>query len=313
DKIRENRIEPVINKIREVVEKEIDENPDEYLNYTPCYRCAVPIPPAAKMAAACTLKGIPRNRTQCALKSEIIFYNDFKRKVDYTKNEDVLKLTEIAQKELDELRKRVLEENISPEEKDTITPEEIENRRQNIKLAFGSDFSPEDMENIIGNKIPAVQTVSSIIASMESQEALKLIFSMQGVNVGTIMSPAYINYNGVYGQFDAIPMGKRLDCVACGDIEGVENLSLVVPKEGTFQTLFDLIEQQGFKLDPEKWSISDSMTKVFIYLPGNPNSPKISDQTKEKISSGSFVKFATAPSNAVNDIYIFNVQIINED
>jgi hypothetical protein len=39
-------------------------------------------------------------------------------------------------------------------------------------MTFGPLFQPEDMENIIGNKIPAVQTVSSIISSLESQEAL---------------------------------------------------------------------------------------------------------------------------------------------
>ena len=85
------------------------------------------------------------------------------------------------------------------------------------------------MENIIGNKIPAVQTVSSIIASLESQEALKLIFLMHGIKVGEIMNPSYINYNGVYGQFDQVPINRRKKCVACGESEGIENLSIIIP------------------------------------------------------------------------------------
>jgi len=76
ENIKTSRIQPVIDTIRLEIEKEVDEHPEKYLNFTPCYRCAVPVPPAAgKMAAACTLKGIPRDRNQCALKSEVIYFN----------------------------------------------------------------------------------------------------------------------------------------------------------------------------------------------------------------------------------------------
>ncbi|MHA1820540.1 MAG: ThiF family adenylyltransferase [Promethearchaeota archaeon] len=314
EKIRESRIEPVINKVREEVEKEVDEHPEKYFNFTPCYRCVVPIPPAKKAAAACTLKGIPRNREQCALRADVLFYNKYNRKVDFTNMDDVLKLTEIAQQELENLRKRVLEENISPEERDTITPEEIEERKRNIIATFGPDFSPEDMENIIENKIPAVQSVSSIISSIESQEALKLIFLMHGVKVGEIMDPPYINYNGTYGQFDPVPISRRPDCVACGKVEGIENLSILIRKDTSFANLFALIEQEGYKLDPDKWAISNPLTKAFIYLPNNPHSPTLIDNCIENgLKPGAFYKFTTAPQNAVNGIHTLNVQVLSMD
>jgi len=309
--IREKRINSVIENIRKDVEKEINENYDQYFNFTPCYRCAVPVPPpSGKMAAACTLKGIPRNRPQCALKSEVIFYNKYDREVNYSKMEDVKELAVIANSELKSLWKRVLEENISDDEKNSITKDELIERGRNIETVFGPLFSPEDMENIIGYKIPAVQTVSSIIASLESQEALKLIFLMHGIKVGDIMNPSYINYNGVYGQFDQIPINRRKQCVACGESEGIENLSIIIPKNSTFQQLFDLIASQGYKLEPEKWSITNSLTKNFIYLPSSPKSSGLLDHVYEKgIESGNFYKFAAAPSNAIDGIHIFNILI----
>lgn len=314
EQIRSIKIEPVLERLKIESAKELDEHPEKYLNFTPCYRCAVPVPPALKSVAACTLKGIPRNREQCAYKSEVIFYNKYNRKVEYSNNEDVLELTKIANDELKSLWKRVLEENISPEEKDTITTEEIIERGKNIEMTFGPLFQPEDMENIIGNKIPAVQTVSSVISSLESQEALKLIFAMKGNRVGDIMNPPYLNYNGVFGQFDTVPLARREDCVACGKIEGMDNISVLLPKEATFQILFNLIEKEGYAIDPQKWSISNSMTMTFIYLPNNPKSPGLNDKCAEKgIETNTFYKIATAPANAVKGIYTLNVQIVFQE
>jgi hypothetical protein len=55
------------------------------------------------------------------------------------------------------------------------------------------------------------------------------------------MNPPYINYNGVFGQFDTVPLARREDCVACGKIEGMDNISVLLPKDATFQVLFNLI------------------------------------------------------------------------
>jgi len=308
--IKETKIKPILDKIKKEIENEIESNPNKYLNFTPCYRCVVPVPPAQKTTAACTLKGIPLNREQCALRSEVIFYNKYNRKVDFKNQSDVLELTKIANEELKKLWTRVLEENISPEERETITKEEIIERGKQIEKIFGPLFEPEDMENIIENKIPAVQTVSSIIASIQSQEALKLIFQMKGIKIGETINPPYINYNGVYGQFDSVPISRREDCVACGKVQGVENLSIILPKDADFQTLFDVIGKEGYKLDPTKWSISNPITKNFIYLHGNPNSPKLNDKCVEKgIEENVFYKFTTSPKNAIKGIYEINVQI----
>ena len=199
EKIRVKKMEPVIKRIREKIEAEFDEKyATEVLNQTPCYRCLVPVPPADdKLVAACTLKGLPRNRNHCVIKAEVDFDSKYGHKPDMNKDDEVLKLKEIAQEELRKLRERVFNENVPPEKIETLSSEEIQEWRDNIKETFGSDFKFEEMENILGNKIAAIQTVSSIISSIQSQEALKLLFRVNGRNIGPPMNPPYINYNGV--------------------------------------------------------------------------------------------------------------------
>ena len=133
--------------------------------------------------------------------------------------------------------------------------------RENIKNTFGDDYKFEEMENILGNKIAAIQTVSSIISSIESQEALKLLFRVKGRNIGPPMDPPYVNYNGVYGQFDALPISKREDCLACGNIEGEENVQIVVPFDADVAYIFKAMEISEHPLDPEIWLITNPINK----------------------------------------------------
>ncbi|GAH27342.1 unnamed protein product, partial [marine sediment metagenome] len=224
-------IEPVVEKVRQQVENEFDEKySEDYLDQTACYRCLVPIPPPDdKLIAACTLKGIPRNRNHCVLKAELNFEKKYGRMPDLDNDEDIYKLMELAQEELELLQERVFKENVSDEQFSTLSEEEIQKWRINIRDTFGPNYVFEDMENILGNKIAAVQTVSSIIASIQSQEALKLIFRAKGRDIGPPMDPPYVNYSGIYGIFEQVPVFKREDCIDCGDIEGEENVSIVVP------------------------------------------------------------------------------------
>ncbi|MFX0186716.1 MAG: ThiF family adenylyltransferase [Candidatus Hodarchaeota archaeon] len=283
EKIRLEQIEPIKAKIREKIEAEFDEKygPD-ILNLTPCYRCLVPVPPADdKLVAACTLKGLPRNRNHCVIKAEVEFEKKYNHKPDLNNDDDVLKLKEIAQDELEKLRERVFNENVSAEKMATLTPEEIQEWKNNIKETFGTNYKFEEMENILGNKIAAIQTVSSIISSIESQEALKLLFRAKGRNIGPPMDPPYINYNGVYGQFDPLDIIKREDCLACGKIEGEENLQIVVPFDADIGYIFEAMEISGHKLETELWMITNPMSKEIYW---NPYIPSMKDP-KVKLTS----------------------------
>ena len=313
ENIKEEKITPLIQKLRKEIELVFDwKHAPELLDQTPCYRCLVPIPPADdKLVAACTLKGLPRNRNHCVIKAEVNFEKEFGHIPDLNDNIEVLKLKEIAQQELNELRERVFNENVPPEERESLTQEEIEEWKNNIKETFGSDYNFEEMENILGNKIAAIQTVSSIISSIESQEALKLLFRVKGRNIGPPMDPPYVNYNGVYGQFDHLNIIKSDDCLACGKIEGEENVQIVVPFDADVGYIFEAMEISEHKLDPELWMITNPMTKEIYW---NPYMPSLKDPniklTALKIKSNDIVTFTPLGKALIeSEIKKYNVVI----
>ena len=127
EEIREKIINPIKAKIRQKVEREFDEKyAKDVLDLTPCYRCLVPVPPADdKLVAACTLKGLPRNRNHCVIKAEVDFEKKFGHKPDLNDDEEVLQLKILAQDQLEQLRERVFNENVSEEKKAEMNPEEI--------------------------------------------------------------------------------------------------------------------------------------------------------------------------------------------
>ncbi len=313
ERIKEKDINPVIRKIRKEIEMVFDwKYAPEVLDQTPCYRCLVPIPPADdKLVAACTLKGLPRNRNHCVIKAEVEFEKEYGHKPDLNLNDEVLKLKEIAQIELEKLRERVFNENIAEGERESLTEKEIEDWKTNINETFGPDYKFEEMENILGNKIAAIQTVSSIISSIESQEALKLLFRVKGRNIGDPMEPPYVNYNGIYGQFDHLHVLKRDDCLACGKIEGEENVQLVVPFDADVGYIFKAMEISAHKLDPELWMITNPMTKEIYW---NPYMPSLKDPdiklTSLKIKSNDIVTLSPlGKALAESEIKKYNVVI----
>ena len=295
EQINELMIEPVEVKIRQEIEKIFDEKyAPELLDQTPCYRCLVPIPPADdKLVAACTLKGLPRNRNHCVIKAEVDFEKQFGHKPDLEKDDDVLKLKTLAQEELKKLRERVFNENVTEEKLAEMSEIDIQELKKNINETFGPDYKFEEMENILGNKIAAIQTVSSIISSIESQEALKLLFRVKGRNIGPPMDPPYVNYNGVYGQFDALDIIKRDDCLACGEITGEENIQIVVPFDANLNYIFEAMEISGHQLEPDLWMIINPMNKEIYWDPNSTNpifkAPNVKLRSELKLRSNDLV------------------------
>ncbi|MFX0074373.1 MAG: ThiF family adenylyltransferase [Candidatus Hermodarchaeota archaeon] len=269
ERLRIEKLEPFRKLVRKQVEEEFDRKfAKDLLDITPCYRCLVPIPPADdKLVAACTLKGLPRNRNHCVIKAEVYFEKEYGFKPDMNVDDDVLKLMSLAQKELEDLRVRVFNENVSEEKLETLSTEEIQEWKDNIKGTFGPDYQFEEMENILGNKIAAIQSVSSIISSIQSQEALKLLFRLHGRNIGPPMDPPYVNYNGVYGQFDHLDITKRDDCLACGSIEGEENVQIVVPFDADIGYIFKAMRITGHELEPILWMITNPVNKEMLWNP----------------------------------------------
>jgi ubiquitin-activating enzyme E1 C len=312
EKIKAEKIHPVKQKIKEEVERIFDEKyAPELLNQTPCYRCMVPVPPPDdKLVAACTLKGLPRNRNHCVIKAEVEFEKQFGHRPDLTKDEEVLKLQDLAQKELEALRERIFNENVPPEKKEILTENEIKEWKDNIKETFGPDYKFEEMENILGNKVAAIQTVSSIISSIESQEALKLLFRVKGHNIGPPMEPPYLNYNGVFGQFDMLSISKREDCLACGKIIGEENVKIVVPFDADVAYIFEALKISGYNLDSENWVIINPTNKMVIWDPTKLRfkEPDLKLRTELKLNSNDILALTPLGKAKINsEIKKYNV------
>ncbi|MHA1886884.1 MAG: ThiF family adenylyltransferase [Promethearchaeota archaeon] len=268
ESLEKKYITPVRQQIREKIENHFDEYESKYMHHTPCYRCVVPVPPPLRnQVAACTLKGIPRTREHCAIKGEVHFIKKYDRKPDYNNPQDMQETLIYAQKELENLRQRVLDESIPPEMKNTITKESLQEIKQNILTTFGEDFALEDMENILGNKIPAIQSVSSIISSIQSQEILKILFLMNDHSIGNIMNPPYINYNGVFGLFEPVEISRLEDCVACGSKQGQENITVVVSSDATVLDLFKAVRDYFPTVNRKSFIITNPLTKQFVYNP----------------------------------------------
>ncbi|TXT55539.1 MAG: putative E1-like ubiquitin activating protein [Promethearchaeota archaeon] len=314
NQLKEQKIDPVKDKIRQEVEDVFDEKyaPD-IMDQTACYRCLVPIPPPDdKLVAACTLKGLPRNRNHCVIKAEVNFEKEYGHKPDLTNDKEVMQLKELAQEELKQLRERVFNENVPPEKLKELNEEEIKEWKENIKKTFGPNFKFEEMENILGNKIPAIQTVSSIISSIESQEALKLLFRVRGKNIGPPMNPPYLNYNGVYGQFDQLAVSKRDDCIACGDIEGEENVQIVVPFDADVKYIFKAMKISGFDLDPENWIITHQTSKMILWDPTKPRlkDPDIKLKSELELKSNDIISLTPLGKAKINsEIKKYNIVV----
>lgn len=218
---------------------------------TPCLRCLMPVPPAdEKLIAACTPKGIPKKREHCVLRAEYFFSKEYNRSPNLKDPEDVKILVKMANKDAENWN-------------------------------YAPSFIEEDMENILKNKMPAIQTVNAVISSIQSHEVLKILHLLKGKNIGLPMTPAYLNYNGVYGLIEYIEIGKWDDCPACG--EGQEIRQLLVDPNGIIGDIFGGLKKAGLDLNPQMWSITREISKKIIY---NPYIPKFNDLSRKISDAG---------------------------
>ncbi|MBD3226719.1 MAG: hypothetical protein GF329_00900 [Candidatus Lokiarchaeota archaeon] len=242
----------------------------EGLKSTPCLKCMMPIPPAdEKLIAACTPKGIPKKREHCVLKAEYEFGNEFNRRPDFKKDEDVKWL--------------VNQSNVIAK-----------------KFEFKPNFEFDDMENILKNKMPAIQTINAIISSVQSHEVLKILFKLKGRDIGEILNPPYINYNGVYGLFQPIDVGKDPNCLHCGEGK-TQTIEVMIDRNEQIISLFGLISSSVSECNPDSCLISVDMTKKTIW---NPFVERLKQPHKKLkdfgIQNGEILVFTSAGTDPIN-------------
>lgn len=92
-------------------------------------------------------------------------------------------------------------------------------------------------EDILSGKVPTAPTISSVVAGLQTQEALKLIHSMP-VEAGAAMV-----FNGVANQFYKTAYQRDTDCLSHDTYP--EAIELPLSAANTAKDLFAAIRQQG--------------------------------------------------------------------
>ncbi len=138
---------------------------------------------------ACTLVGRPRRPGHCILKGQLNFEKEHGRPANILKSDEVEEITTYANKLLMEY---------FPEAK---------------------PFSADQVIQIIDNHEPTVITINSVIASLQSQETIKILHHLHTppnkTKLGTLQLN-YLIYNGLTGKFYEIKKPMNPDCPICG-------------------------------------------------------------------------------------------------
>jgi ubiquitin-activating enzyme E1 C len=184
---------------------------------TPCLRCFFPIPPAdEKVYVACSIPGQPRSKEQCILKAEDEFVKDQGVHKEYSQ-EDLKTIAEIAH--------RLSVESPHTEEK---------------------EFPPEEVVNVIENKMPSILTVNAVISGIVSHEVLKILHKQKDHNIGEIMFPSYLEYSSEYGIFTPMEIAKDENCPVCGKRK--KKIRLGIKKDSKFKDLISGLSKKGIDL-----------------------------------------------------------------
>ncbi len=233
---------------------------------TPCLRCFFPIPPAdEKVWVACSIPGQPRSREQCILKAEDEFVKEHGIHKEYS-DAELENIATIAHK-------------LSKE-----SPHTDEER-----------FIPEEVENIIKNKIPSILTVNAVISGIVSHESLKIIHKLKGHDIGEIMSPPYLEYSSAFGIFTPVELTKDENCPICGKKR--VKLRLKMRKESTLSDMLSALRKEGVDL-PERALITKVIDGSVILVPNQ----SIQDKKLSSLSIQNHdILRATYTSNTKND------------
>jgi ubiquitin-activating enzyme E1 C len=209
---------------------------------TACLKCFFPVPPAdEKVYVACSLPGEPRSREQCILKAEDSFVKEHGVHKTYSRD-DLISIAEIA---------------TDLSHKSPHTEKE--------------EFIPEEVENIIANKIPSILTVNAVISGIVSHEVLKILHRLKNKNIGEIMFPPYLEYSSAYGIFTPIEIARDENCSVCR--KDRVSLRLELNQDSTIDHMLLALSDMGHKL-PETALVTRVIDARLVMAPGQDISGK---------------------------------------
>ena len=184
---------------------------------------------------ACTIVGKPRKPIHCVLKAQLEFQEKYGRDPDI-----------LNKKEIEEIRTSA-----------------------NLLLTeyFPDDepFTIDTIVQLIDIHEPTVITINCVMASIQSQEAVKIlhhIHSPEHQRLGTLQSK-YIIYNGLTGKFYELEKPPNPKCEMCSENNKIPLFKLNVNPRVPLKIIINkLVEKKNFQLDPE---FSPSVFRIDTY------------------------------------------------
>ena len=154
-----------------------------------CLECDPLTERAQDQLGACTLVGKPRRPAHCILKGQLHFEQKHGRPANILHSNEVQEVVSYANK--------LLREHFPQEE----------------------SFSVNQVIQIIDNHEPTVITINCVMASLQSQEAVKILHHLHTpsseIKLGSIQLN-YLIYNGLTGKFYEIEKPRNPKCEMCG-------------------------------------------------------------------------------------------------
>jgi molybdopterin/thiamine biosynthesis adenylyltransferase len=183
-----------------------------------CYECYPTSSTESDEMAACTVVGIPRKRIHCLFKATMAFEEKFGREANAQSIEDVLFIQ-------------------------TYTNEMAE------KYGFKPLFKQKEIIDVIDHHEPGIITINAVIASLQSQETLKILFNLRGNTAIGKATQQYIIYNGMTARFYYIDKPRNPECAQCGD--HVLRETFYLRKNQPLSVIISALQMKGYTQDEE--------------------------------------------------------------
>ncbi|MHA2251018.1 MAG: ThiF family adenylyltransferase [Candidatus Kariarchaeaceae archaeon] len=191
-------------------------------SYTPgknaCLNCDPMREREQEDLAACTLVGIPRRRNHCLLKGQLYFESKYERLPDASKKNEVIMVLDYA---------------------NNLVGEHFPNENA---------FKIDDVVKLIDHHDPAIITVNAIVASLQSQDVLRILHHLKNIKLGELPLK-YTIYNGLTSSFYQFDKVKNDSCDTCSK-EAPPVKIITVRKSMTLDMLLHLLKSKGFTYDP---------------------------------------------------------------
>jgi hypothetical protein len=169
--------------------------------------------------AACTLVGRPRKKSHALLKGQLAFEEKNGRLPTADEKSEVQFVLDYANKLVEEY------------------------------FSYETPFTLDDAVKAIDHHEPAIITINAVVASLQSQDALRILHHLKGTELGKLPT-TYTIYNGLVSNFFSFEKPQNPKCEVCGP-NAPKKVRLKAKSSSTFQVILLMMKKHGFSWDDE--------------------------------------------------------------